>query len=191
MAYLLATVAASALFLTAARRRVRKPALTSSYFDPPAGRPTPGTVAAATHIALTRLTPILISQHIRTDVAVQPGLRVGMGDGELADLLEEWLAAAAHSAPASHMLLTAAAQGDRVAISITDDVPNADAALRQSLVRGLMQRVALRGNVLDVDVRPTEGTTMTLRLPAAAPTPKAAVQTRALAPLNQEVVQLR
>jgi hypothetical protein len=33
-------------------------------------------------------------------------------------------------------------------------------------VRGLMERVALRGGTLDVDVRPAEGTTMTLRIAA-------------------------
>ena len=62
------------------------------------------------------------------------------------------------------MLLTASAQGDRVCISVTDDIPNADPAVRRAGMRGLMERVALRGGALDVDVRPAEGTTMTLRL---------------------------
>jgi signal transduction histidine kinase len=134
-----------------------------SYGDP-SHEPPAGTVAAAAAVAMKRLAPVLAAQQVRVDIAVQPRLAVRMSDGALADLLEELLAAAAHSAPASRMLLAAGAQGDRVSISVSDDSPLADPMLRQSLVRGVMERVALRGGALDVDVRPAEGTTMTLRL---------------------------
>jgi glucose-6-phosphate-specific signal transduction histidine kinase len=91
-----------------------------------------------------------------------------MRGAALADLLEEMLGVAIHAAPASRILLTAVEQGEHVAISITDDIPNADPGVRRAGVRGLMERVALRGGALDVIVRPDEGTTMTLRLAAAA-----------------------
>jgi signal transduction histidine kinase len=76
-----------------------------------------------------------------------------------------------HAAPASHILLTVARRGDHIDIAITDDMPGADADMRRAGVRSLMERVALRGGALDVDVRPAEGTTMTLRL-AAVPNEK-------------------
>ena len=65
------------------------------------------------------------------------------------------------------LLLTAAARGDRVYISLSDDMLNANPAIRQSQVRNLTERVAMRGGALDINVRPDEGTTTTVRLAAA------------------------
>jgi hypothetical protein len=61
-------------------------------------------------------------------------------------------------------------------------MPGADAAVRRAGVRGLMERVAMRGGALDVDVRPAEGTTMTLRLPAV----RAEAGTPVTEPVNSE-----
>ncbi len=108
----------------------------------------------------------MANRSVQAEVAAAFGLRVRMNGAALADLLEEMLGAAIHAAPASRVLLTAVTQGQRVVISITDDMPNADADVRRASVRGLMERVAMRGGSLDVDVRPKEGTTMTLRLGA-------------------------
>ncbi len=91
-----------------------------------------------------------------------------MRGATLADLLEEMLSAVIHAAPASRILLTVVEYGEYVAISATDDIPNADVDVRRAGVRGLMERVALRGGQLDVTARPNEGTTVTLRLGAAA-----------------------
>jgi hypothetical protein len=82
----------------------------------------------------------------------------------LTDMLEELLAIALRAAPASQLLLTAAPRGDQVDISVTDDMPVADAALRQGQMRSLAEQVAARGEALTVSVRSGEGTTMTLRL---------------------------
>jgi glucose-6-phosphate-specific signal transduction histidine kinase len=109
----------------------------------------------------------MASQSVQADIAVPFGLSVRMRSAALADLLEDLLAAAIHSAPASRLLMTAATHGDYVHIGITDDMPGADPAVRQGSVRGLMERVALRGGALDINVRVNEGTTMTLRLAAA------------------------
>ena len=84
----------------------------------------------------------------------------------MADLLEDLVTAAIHAAPACRLLLTAVAHGDRIHVGVTDDMPGADPAVRMGSVRSLMERVALRGGALDLEVRPAEGTTMTLRLAA-------------------------
>jgi signal transduction histidine kinase len=110
----------------------------------------------------------MTSLSVRAEVFSPAGLLVRMRSAALADLLEELLATVIHGAPASRLLLTATTHGDRIHVSITDDMPNVDPAVRQGSVRGLIERVALRGAALDVHVRPTEGTTMTLRLTAAA-----------------------
>ena len=132
--------------------------------------PTYADAGAALRLALKRLGPVMASRSVKAEVAAAYGLRVRMRSGALADLLEEMLAAAIHAAPASRILLTATAQGDNVVISITDDQPNAALDVRRASVRTLMQRVSLRGGSLNIDVRPQEGTTMTLVLAADADT---------------------
>jgi signal transduction histidine kinase len=134
-------------------------------------------VSAAVYLALARLSSMIASQSVKIDVAVHPGLKAGMRAAALADTLEELLTVALQAAPASRMLLTAVTENDRIAINVTDDMPGGDPAVRLSRVRTLKQRVTVRGDTLTVNVRPNEGTTMTLRLacaPAAAETPKAA-----------------
>ena len=125
-------------------------------------------VGGAIRLALKRLAPVMAAQSVKVDVAAPSGLFGRMRGAALADILEELLTAAIHGAPDSRLLLTAAIHGDRIHVGVTDDVPGADPALRVASVRGLMAHVALRGGSLDVDVRPAEGTTMTLRLASAA-----------------------
>jgi hypothetical protein len=124
-------------------------------------------VAGAIRLALKRLAPVMATQSVKVDVAAPPGLLGRMRGTALTDILEELLAAAIHGAPAGRLLLTAATYGDRIYVGVTDDRPWADPAVRVAGVRGLMERIALRGCSLEVDVRPAEGTTMTLRLAAA------------------------
>ncbi|MFL5288941.1 MAG: ATP-binding protein [Rhodopila sp.] len=180
MTYLIAASAASILFI-AASRRGRQPASAASPVLPPdprwaagphvaaadpaaSGFAAQGDVAGAASIALARLGPMIASQSIRVDVAIRPGLRVRMRGHALTDMLEELLAIALRAAPASQLLLTAVPRGDQVDISVTDDMPVADAALRQGQMRSLAEQVAARGEALTVSVRSGEGTTMTLRL---------------------------
>jgi glucose-6-phosphate-specific signal transduction histidine kinase len=125
-------------------------------------------VAAAVYLALARLSSVIAGQSVKIDVAVRPGLKVAMRAAALADTLEELLAVALQAAPASRMLLTAVAEGDRVAINVVDDMPGGDPAVRLNRARTLRQRVATRGDSITVEVRPKEGTTMTLRLACAA-----------------------
>jgi hypothetical protein len=125
-------------------------------------------VGGAARLALKRLAPLMASQAVQVDVAAPSGLLGRMRGAILADLLEELLTAAIRGAPDSRLLLTVAPHGDRIYVGVTDDKPGGDPEVRASAVRGLMERVAMRGGSLDIDVRPAEGTTMTLRLAAAA-----------------------
>lgn len=180
MTYLLVAMAASGIFIAAGWRSGR--VLTASPangryvvpFDPLWGESTddrppsdPRSDAdASIRLALIRLTPLLKSQSVQADIAASPGLLVRMRGDTLVDLVEDLLRAAVHAAPASRLLLTACARGDHVEIAISDDAPGADSAMRTASVRGLMERVSVRGGSLNIEVRPAEGTTMTLRLAA-------------------------
>jgi signal transduction histidine kinase len=115
-------------------------------------------------LALKRLAPLMANLSVQADIAASFGLMVRMRGAALVELLEEMLTVVVHAAPVSRILLTAAADGPNISISMSDDIPNADQDVRRASVRGLMKRVAMRGGALDVDVHPGEGTTMTLRL---------------------------
>lgn len=179
MAYLAAAAASSIPFLVAAWRgrgtsdiRFSRFESTASPIEPvQTGRQPLGDAAEAIHISLKRLAPVITNRSVRIDVAARPGLLVRMRGPVLADLMEELIAAVLHSAPASALLLTASPRGDRIYISLTDDVPGADPLLRQAMLRGVSERAALRGGALDVHVRPDEGTTVTLRVMAVFEVP--------------------
>jgi hypothetical protein len=196
MMYFIAALAASGVFLVAGWRSKQSlgvAAMPAGYGMPndplwtEADAELPETqadVGAALRIALKRLTPTMASQFVQADIAAPAGLLVRMRGTALSDLLEELVATVLRSAPASRILLTAAAHGERIYIGITDDMPGADAAVRRAGVRGLMERIAMRGGALDVDVRPAEGTTLTLRLPAVRTEAGAPV----VEPINSEPV---
>lgn len=182
VAYFLAAVAASGVFIAAGWRGktaltlVAVPSRQGPLIDPVRGDaeadvrgPDARTdVGVAMRVALKRLAPIMANQSVQADVVALPGLPVRMRGAALVELLEEMLAAAIHGAPASRLVVTAATHGNRIDVGITDDMPGADPVVRLGSVRGLMERVARRGGTLEVSVRPAEGTTMTLGLAAAA-----------------------
>lgn len=178
MMYLLAAVAVSGIFIAVGwrSRHTRNEASahgrTGVPFDPLWGEAEIDTseahadVDTTIRLVLQRLAPAMAARSVRAEIASHPGLRVRMRSAALADLLEEFLAAAINNAPASRLLLTAACYGGWVNINLTDDVPGADLAVRLASVSSLRERAAMRGGGLDVDVLPAEGTTMTLRLAA-------------------------
>lgn len=181
MTYFLAAVAASGIFIAAGWRSRHARNVAAAHgraglpFDPLWGEAeididasdAHADVDAAIRLVLKRLAPILASRSVQAEIASPSGLLVRMRNAALAELLEDLLTAAIHGAPASRLLVTAATYGDRTYINVTDDMPGADPAVRQGSVRSLTERVAMRGGALDLDVRPAEGTTMTLRLVAA------------------------
>jgi hypothetical protein len=179
--YMLVALATSAAFIVAGRRSkhvvglapIREeyglpvdPLWIEAELDLAEDRPQcdPG---AALRLALKRLVPAMTDQRIHADVAASPGLMVRMRGAVLTDLLEEMLVATIHAAPASRLLLTTSLRGERISVSVTDDVPRADPHLRRAAIEALTQRVVMRGGTLDIDVHPDEGTTTTLRLTAA------------------------
>jgi hypothetical protein len=181
MAYFAAAAVASGVFLIAGSRSKQAHSYTAARaghvlpYDPlwdetetdPADALPQTDAGAALRLALKRLGPVMASRFVQAEVAAAFGLRVRMHGAALADMLEEMLGAVIHAAPASRIILTAIESGDHVAISITDDIPNADLDVRCAGVRALKERVAQRGGTLDVRARPNEGTTVTLRIEAA------------------------
>jgi hypothetical protein len=184
MIYGIAGAAASVLFVAAGWRSHRAVGASSAYIrlglgmhialpdDVPAPIDCAGApgndVSAAIYLALARLSAVVARQSVTIDVAVHPGLKVAMRAALLADTLEKILVVALQAAPASRMLLTAVAEGDRIVVTVMDDMPCGDAAVRSGRIRSLKQWVAMHGDTLDVDVRVKEGSTMTLRLACAA-----------------------
>nr|WP_294527895.1 hypothetical protein [uncultured Rhodopila sp.] len=180
MSYLIAGGAASALFVAAgwrSRQAVGRSAFHGRLglgmhvalpddvgYPAERGNGQRDDVSASVYIALARLSSVIASQSVKIDVAVRPGLRVLMRPATLVDTLEELLTVALQFAPASRMLLTAVADGDRVRINLTDDMPCGDATARLGRIRNLTARVAMRGDSLVLDVSPHEGTTMSLRV---------------------------
>lgn len=184
MAYILAATTASVLFVAAGwrsrhaagsglSRLNRLPDMSVLAPGQHTARAQPlGDAAEAIHMALKRLAPLIESQAVHVDVAARLGLLVRLRAPALIELLEDLVTIAIHNAPASVLLLTATAHGNRIHISLSDDVPGADLSKRQSQARGVQERIAMLGGVLDIDVRPAEGTVMTLRLAAAFETPE-------------------
>lgn len=126
----------------------------------------PAEVNASLSLALKRLLPVMTRRGVRAEVAVRPGLWVPLSAGGLADLLEELLAAAIHQAVADRLLVTAVVDGGQIHIGVTDDDAGADPDARAAHAQRLAERAALFGGTLDLEVRPGQGTTMTLRLAA-------------------------
>jgi hypothetical protein len=202
MAYFSAATLASGVFLVAGWRSKQAHSYTAVRtghalpYDPlwdetetdPADSQLQADAGAALRLALKRLGPVIANRFIQAEVAAVFGLRVRMHGAALADLLEEMLGTVIHAAPASRILLTAVEDGDHVAISITDDIPNADLDVRSAGIRALKERIALRGGTLDVRARPNEGTTVTLLIDAVGSerldSPLAAPATTAASALN-------
>jgi hypothetical protein len=77
---------------------------------------------------------------------------------------------AINSARGGRVLLTALRHGSSVQIAASDDGQAPDHGRREAMLRPASELIALRGGRLDIDARSAEGTTVTLQLPAAAPT---------------------
>jgi signal transduction histidine kinase len=193
MTYIIAATAVLALLIVAGWKSGQKRVQTVRT-GPPNARSVPGAgiildfekspadVAASLQVALNRLVPAMQNRRVRADVAVRPGLLVGMSGASLADLLEEFVAAAIHYSQAHRLLVTATGDNGQVTICLADDAPDADLDKRAGIVRNLAEKITSRGGTLDVDVRTREGTTMTLRFPAAHGEATETPATRVVAP---------
>ena len=179
MIYLVAALAVSAAFLAvgwrSGRARVRArgentcpihndPLWAESHVELSDSKADAG---AALRLVLQRLSPLIAARSVQVDVAAPLGLPVRIRGTILLEFLEDMLTNAVNAAPGSRLLVTASPHGERIYISMTDDRAGANLSVRQAGLRSLMERVAMRGATLDVYVRPTDGTSMTLRLLAA------------------------
>jgi signal transduction histidine kinase len=112
--------------------------------------------------------PLAARHCVTLEQAIQPGLAVQINSRLLHDILGEVLKVAIERSPAGRVLLTAAMVAGRVQITVSDDGQETDRDLRASWLRQAEGVAALQGATMQIDVRPGQGTTVVLRLPAAA-----------------------
>jgi hypothetical protein len=124
-------------------------------------------VDAELHDIVAWVRPLAARQFVRFDIATQPDLLIRADAAVVRDVLADMIAAAIDSAVGGSVLLTAMRLGTRIHISISDDSPAPIRGRREADLRPAMQKIALRGGSLEVDLRAGEGTITTLRLPAA------------------------
>lgn len=167
-------LAASAVVLAAGWSRRREimqrqggPAIRSGMSLAPAslGSEMVDVLAEAASV-MQRFESLAAEHFVALEVAVQPGLTVGANLRALQEILTELVRQAIEHSPCGRVLLGAAQVGGRVQIAVCDDAGNTDRALRASQLRQAQRWAALQGAILDIDVRPGQGTTTTLRLPA-------------------------
>jgi hypothetical protein len=125
----------------------------------------PADVGSACSVALNRVMPRLRDRGVWLDVAVRPGLLVRETGHNLADVLEQMLIAMTGGSN-QRVLLSAAPHGGQIAITVTNDAPQADVPTLQGAVRDLSARLALRGASLDASAVPDQGASMVLRVAA-------------------------
>lgn len=104
---------------------------------------------------------------VKLELAVPPGLGVRADTGAFRSVLYDLLSEAIMQAPCGHVLLAASQVGGRVQVSVTDDGPSANSALRSAALRDAERLAALHGATMQVEARQTEGTTVYLRLPVS------------------------
>jgi signal transduction histidine kinase len=128
-----------------------------------------GTLDVATEVlaVLQQLEGRAAQQFVKLEIAVPPGLTLRADTGAFRSVLYDLLSQAIVQAPCGHVLLAAAPLGGRVQISVTDDGPNANGALRSAALRDAERLAALHGATMQVDARRMEGTTVCLRLPVS------------------------
>lgn len=121
-------------------------------------------VAAEALAVLQQLEGRAAQQLVKLEIAVQPGLAVRADTGAFRSVLYDLLSEAIVRAPCGHVLLGAARVGSRVQISVTDDGPNVNGAMRLAALRDAERLAALQGATMQIEARPTEGTTVYFRL---------------------------
>ena len=118
------------------------------------------------------LMPLAQELGTRIQFAVSPGRTVRAHAGGLAAAVRETMETAIRAAPGGAVLVSVLPLGQQIHIAVTDDSPHADRAAREALARGAEAAIALRGGSVAVEIRPGQGTTVTLRLPAPRGVPE-------------------
>jgi hypothetical protein len=128
------------------------------------------------HLAAQRL--------VALELAVQPDLVVHTDSRALRQILGDVVSRAIEQSPCGRVLLAAAHVGGRVQIAVSDDGPHPDRALQASRLRPAESLAALQGATMDIDVRAGQGTTVVLRLPAAATSRRPGIEAETLDPAS-------
>ncbi len=100
-------------------------------------------------------------------MAVQPGLVIRTDQRPFREILGDLVRRAIEQSPCGCVLLTAARIGSQVHVSVSDDASAADGAIRLTRLGDAERLVALQGGSMDINSRPGEGTTVTIRLPGS------------------------
>jgi len=122
--------------------------------------------------AVLRSCETLAAQRLVTlEVAVQPRLSVQADPRAVRQIIADLVAHAIEQAPCGHVLLGAARVGNRVQISVSDDGAGCDCVLQAGQLRAAERLAALQGAALEISPIAGQGTTVIVRLPAAAAHP--------------------
>jgi hypothetical protein len=117
----------------------------------------------------TWLAPLASSRGVTLEVGVPPNLHARFDPAALRVVVSEAVTLALAQAAGGRVLLTASRSDGQVRVAISDDGDPGSCPDRAGELRGARERMALAGGHLAVEVHPGEGTTVSLRLPAASP----------------------
>jgi hypothetical protein len=149
------------------------PATRGAAAEPNAQPAPPPAAAAALELqaeagtVLQAFAKLAAARGVHLELAVETGLLVRMHRTRLHELLGAMLTHAIHGLPGGRVLVGAMQHGGRVQIAVIDEEASTDRASQEADLRQAVQLAALQGATLEIDVRPGEGTTLLLRLPAA------------------------
>ncbi|MEJ0017824.1 MAG: hypothetical protein WDN25_14905 [Acetobacteraceae bacterium] len=124
-------------------------------------------VAAEAREVLRQYEGLAAQQLVSLEMAIQPDLIVRADLRAFREIVGTLLACAIDQAPCGRILLGARRAGARVHLSVSDDGPTTDRALRASRLRQAERLAALQGATMEIDARMGYGTTVFVRLALA------------------------
>jgi hypothetical protein len=149
----------------------------ATRFEPaPPSRMKSADLAAVVAGVLHRLKPSADERFVALEMAVRPDLVPDVSRPVLQEMLDEIVERAIEASLCGRVLVSAANVGGRVHTSISDDGCDADRAARASWLRQAQQVAALHDVTMDIDARPGQGSTVTLRFPYHVPCPAEAMR---------------
>lgn len=132
---------------------------------------------------LAAVRPQAEARHVRLEAAVRPGLAVWLDPRAFRKLMVDIVGQAVAAAPGGKVLVTGGEHGGRAQLAVVHDGPAPERGTVELALRSATEIVAFHGGSLEVDVRPGQGVTAIVRLPAfvGAPTRATAAGSAGLA----------
>ena len=140
-------------------------------------------VGSETTAVMRQFERLAAQRFVALELAVQPDL-AATDPRALRQILGDVVSRAIEQSPCGRVLLAAAHVGGRVQITVSDDGPHPDRALRASRLRPAESLAALQGATMEIDVRTEQGTTVVLRLPAGATSRRPGIEAETLDPAS-------